>query len=141
MNANADIIFSESQPEDIIPFLEEKIYEYNSSKIKKDDGKLFAKTIRDTEDNIIAGISGWVWADACEITLLWVKDEYRNKGYGSLLLEAAEQEAQKKNCKIILLKSYDFQAPSFYQKYNYQIELITKDFPPGHSYYCLIKRI
>ena len=141
MKDESKIVVSESHPNEVIQFLEERIYEHNSTKVGKTDGRFFAKTIRDSDKNIIAGISGWTWADACEITLLWVGDECRNQGFGKQLLEAAEEEAKRNNCKVILLRSFAFQAPSFYEKHDYKIEFVTKDFPPGYDYYCLIKRI
>jgi GNAT superfamily N-acetyltransferase len=141
MKGESKIVVSESHPIDVIQFLEERIYEHNSSLIGKTDGRFFAKTVRDSEENIIAGVSGWTWAGVSEITLLWVKDECRNQGLGALLLMAAEEEARKNNCNAILLRSFAFQAPSFYQKHGYQIESVTKDFPTGHDYYCLIKRM
>ncbi len=134
-------IISKSPAHKEIQFLEDKIYEHNASKTNTHDGESFSKLIYDSENTIIAGISGWTWAGACEITLLWVKDDYRSKGFGQHLLLAAEAEAKKKNCKSIILRTYSFQSPLFYQKYGYQLEFETKDFPPGHSYYCLIKRV
>jgi len=70
-------------------------------------------------------------ANACEITLLWIKDDHRTKGYGQVLLNAAEANAKKENCKTILLRTYNFQAPLFYQKHGYTIEYEIKDFPHG----------
>jgi len=135
------MVISEAEPEPVIQFLDDMIYDHNSGKTGKGDGRLFAKTARDAKENIIAGISGWLWANACEITFLWVNDKYRGKGYGELLLKLAEDEAKKNDCEVILIKSYSFQAPSFYQKHGYQVEHITNNFPPGYTYYCLVKRI
>lgn len=124
-----------------IQFLDDMIYEYNVAKTNRDDGKLFSKLIYDSGNNIIAGISGWTWASACEITLFWVKHDYRMKGYGKILLNAAEAEAKKEKCKTIFLRTYSFQAPHFYQKYGYKVEHEINDFPYGHSSFCLIKRL
>lgn len=122
-----------------IRFLEDMVYEYNASKTGKDDGKLFSKLIYDSENKIVAGISGWTWANACEITLFWVKEEYRKKGYGKILLNSVEEKAKKEKCKAIFLRTYSFQAPNFYQKYGFKIEHEIKDFPLGHSDFSLIK--
>jgi len=124
-----------------IQFLEDMIYEYNTGKTNQYDGELFSKWIYDSAHSIIAGITGWTWAGACEITLFWVKSEYRNKGYGQSLLKAAEAEAQKKKCKAIIVRSYDFQAPGFYRKYGYAVECEAENFPEGHRYFYLIKRL
>jgi len=127
--------------ERIIQFLEDKIYEHNSSEINKSDGELFSRIIRDENERIIAGIAGWTWAGACEITQFWVDENARNNGIGKLLLSAAETEAKSKRCFIILIKSYSFQAPHFYERHGYKIEYVLNDFPPGHDYYMLSKRI
>lgn len=126
---------------EVIQFLDDKVYEYNSSIINKYEGILFTKIIRDQNSNIIAGISGWTWAMASEITLLWVKEEYRKNGLGKKLLKAAEDEIIKKGCTTILLRSYSFQAPLFYEKNGYKTVYILDDFPNGYKHYNLVKRI
>lgn len=124
-----------------VQFLDDMIYEYNKIHTNRDNGKLFAELVYDEENNIIAGITGWTWAYACEITLFWVKDQYRGKGYGQHLLKAAETTAKKEKCTAIFLRTYSFQAPLFYQKYGYKVVFEIKDFPFGHSSYCLLKQL
>jgi GNAT superfamily N-acetyltransferase len=124
-----------------IQFLDDKIYEFNAAAINKYDGNLFTRIVRDQNNDIIAGISGWTWAMVSEITLLWVKEEYRNNGLGKILLKAAEEEIIKKGCTTILLRSYSFQAPLFYEKNGYKTVYILDDFPNGYKHYNLIKRI
>jgi GNAT superfamily N-acetyltransferase len=124
-----------------IQFLDDKIYEFNAAAINKYDGNLFTRIIRDQNNDIIAGISGWTWAMVSEITLLWVKEEYRNNGLGKILLKAAEEEIIKKGCTTILLRSYSFQAPLFYEKNGYKTVYILDDFPNGYKHYNLVKRI
>ena len=141
MKSSMPDIISKVPTQKEIQFLEDMIYEHNAAKTNREDGKLFSKLIYDSGNNIIAGITGWTWASACEITLLWVKDDHRKNGYGRILLNAAEAEAKKENCKTILLRTYSFQAPQFYQKYGYKVEYETKDFPYGYHYFCLIKRL
>jgi len=134
-------IISKVPTQEEIQFLDDMIYEHNATNTNKNNGKLFSKLIYDSENNIIAGITGWTWASACEITLFWVKHDYRKKGYGQILLKAAEAEAKKEKCKTIFLRTYSFQAPQFYQKFGYKVEHEIKDFPNGHSSICLIKRL
>lgn len=134
-------IISKEPTHQEVQFLDDMIYEYNKAQTNRDNGKSFAELIYDTGNNIIAGITGWTWANACEITLFWVKDNYRGKGYGQLLLQAAEATAIKEKCTTIFLRTYDFQAPGFYQKYGYKVVLEIKDFPLGYSTFCLIKKL
>ncbi len=122
-------------------FLEDRLYEFNSNQTGKDDGELFGVFIRDASGEIVAGLSGWTWAQACEIRQVWVHPSWRRQGYGRSLLEAAEQEAKSRGCKVILLSSYSFQAPAFYQKLAYELAWQLDDFPPGHRYCFLVKRL
>ena len=73
-----------------IQFLDDKIYEFNAAAINKYDGNLFTRIIRDQNNDIIAGISGWTWAMVSEITLLWVKEEFEfqsNHWFHKVLLQ------------------------------------------------------
>ncbi len=124
-----------------IQLLEDKIYEYNSARIQKNDGVLFSKIIKDEQSEIVAGVGGWTWAGICEITQLWVSEHVRKNGLGKKLLEAAETEAKSKGCAAILVRSYSFQAPGFYKRFGYEAVVSLKDFPKGHDYYFLIKKI
>jgi ribosomal protein S18 acetylase RimI-like enzyme len=124
-----------------IQLLEDKIYEHNAAALNKNDGLLFSRIARDNNREIIGGIAGWTWAEACEITQLWVDERARKRGIGKKLLEAAEEEAKAKGCITVLVRSYSFQAPHFYEKYGYKAELILNGFPKGYSYYILAKKI
>jgi ribosomal protein S18 acetylase RimI-like enzyme len=55
----------------------------------------------------------------------------RGKGYGKELLNQIENTAKENNCRLILLDSFSFQAPDFYQKYGYKVVGIVEDHPKG----------
>jgi ribosomal protein S18 acetylase RimI-like enzyme len=122
-------------------FLEDRLYEFNSLQTGQGDGELFAFFIRNDNQEIMGGISGWTWANACKIQSLWVHPAWRRNGCGSDLLEAAEKEARERDCRVILVESYSFQAPAFYQKHGYELIWQLYDFPPGYHYCYLVKRI
>ena len=123
-----------------IDFLEEQLYEFNSAQTGQDDGRLFGFFIHNDQQEIVAGITGWTWAHACEIERLWVHSDWRGLGYGQALLESAEQEARQRGCRVILIISYSFQAPGFYQKHGYELAWQLFDFPTGHQNCFLVKR-
>jgi ribosomal protein S18 acetylase RimI-like enzyme len=139
MSFNVEVI--EDRQLEISQFLDDRIYEYNSTSTGRSDGKLFAMVIRDNSNNIVGGITGWTWAMISEITLLWVDETFRNRGFGKMLLNAAENEIDKRSCKTILIRSYAFQAPDFYIQNGYEVIFVLNDFPEGYKYYNLIKRI
>ena len=123
-----------------LQFLEDRLYEFNRAQTGQDDGQLFAFFVRNDQQEIVAGLSGWTWAKACEIRMLWVHPAWRGQGYGRSLLESAEQEARGRGCKVILISSYSFQAPAFYQKGGYELAWQLNDFPPGQQNCYLVKR-
>ena len=87
---NANHVMTKSIPsltED--QFLEHCLYEFNSGQTKQADGQSFAVLIRNEQQETVAGLSGWTWAQACEIRTLWVDPTWRGQGYGQSLLEAA----------------------------------------------------
>lgn len=134
-------IESKTDETELIQILEEKIYQHNSEMIQHYDGHLFAKTIKDEKGELVAGVGGWTWAGACEITQLWVNKAFRRKGIGKMLLDAANEEAKRNGCTIILVKTYSFQAPAFYMKNGYRIKHVLDSFPKGYVYYTLTKEL
>jgi GNAT superfamily N-acetyltransferase len=134
-------IESKTDEIEMIQILEDKIYEYNSEAIQQYDGHLFSKVVKDENGEVIAGVGGWTWAGACEITQLWVNRTFRRKGIGNMLLDAASQEAKSNGCMTILIKTYSFQAPAFYMKNGYRIKHALDSFPRGYVYYTLTKEL
>ena len=122
-------------------FLEDRLYEFNSRQVGKDDGRLLVIHLRDAQDEIVAGLSGWTWAGACEIQVLWVHPDRRGQGCGRRLMQAAEAEARARGAGFVMVTTYTFQAPGFYEKLGYEIVGRTEDFPPGHAHIHLRKRL
>jgi ribosomal protein S18 acetylase RimI-like enzyme len=139
---NPDYVMTKGAPSvEELDFLEDRIYEFNCAQTGQTDGQLFGIFIRNAQQEIVAGLNGWTWAQACQIQNLWVHSSLRGQGYGRSLLESAEQEARARGCRVIMLDSYSFQAPAFYQKYGYELVYQLKDFPPGHQNNLLVKKL
>ena len=79
---------------------------------------------------ILSGIGYW---NGLEIKILWVKEEFRNKGIGTKILKHAEEIARKKGASIAMLDTFDFQAEGFYKKQGYEVVGEINDFPKGHK--------
>ena len=140
LNINIPKIEYDTTSQDL-EFLDERIYEHNCKKTGVADGRLFSIFLRGDKNEILAGLSGWTWAQACEIRIIWVHSNLRGQGYGKRLMEMAEQEARSRGCKIIYLNSYSFQAPEFYRKLGFEVFARLENFPPGHQHYHLVKRL
>lgn len=55
------------------------------------------------------------------VDYLFVDDAYRKNGYGSKLLTYLETQAIGLGVKRIILNTFGFQAPVFYEKQGYQL--------------------
>lgn len=124
-----------------LQYLEDQINQHNISATGFEDYQPLAVLVHDSENRLIAGLSGYTWGGCCEILFLWVHADYRQMGYGRQLLQTAEAEAIQRACQLIVLSSYSFQAPAFYQKLGYTINGIDEACPPGHRRYHLQKQL
>ena len=77
----------------------------------------------------MAGLVAETFGNWLEIEYLFVKEDLRGQGIGSQLLQQAESEAKKKNCRYAFVNTYQFQAPTFYQKQGYKEVFTLKDYP------------
>ena len=125
-----------------IRFLEDRLYDYNVEQTDLDDGKWLSIFVRDEKGEIVAGLHGWTWCGACRVQTLWVHKDLRHQGFGRRLLAAAEQEARARGCEQILLDTFSFQAPLFYQQMGYEVISVVERFPRRpHSEYHLRKTL
>ena len=89
-------------------FLEEQLYHYNVEQTGYDDGRILTIWIHNDPNERLAGLHGWTWGGSCYIRDLWVHPDLRGQGYGTQLLQAAEQEARTRGCHHVVLESYSF---------------------------------
>ena len=126
-------------------FIEDKLVEYNLSMEPATQGKLFesiSRKIVDEEGNIIAGCLAIMYCwNVVAIDIIWVDEQYRGQGLGSMLLGEVEREAMEKGCHLVHLDTFDFQAKGFYEKNGYSVFGILEDCPKGHIRYYLKKTL
>jgi GNAT superfamily N-acetyltransferase len=93
------------------------------------------------DEEIIGGVIGETHWDWFYISLMWIKEEFRGRGYGHRLMEMAEDEARGRGAKHAYLDTFSFQAPDFYQQHGYEVFGELQDFPEGHQRYYLKKQL
>jgi GNAT superfamily N-acetyltransferase len=95
------------------------------------DYRLLTVLLRDSREKVIGGAHGstvWKWL---HIKTLWVAEEWRGKGYGRALVQAAEREAARRGCLYSHLDTVSYQAPDFYERLGYQAYAVLDDYPRG----------
>jgi GNAT superfamily N-acetyltransferase len=85
------------------------------------DGRMLGGAYGDTH-------YGWLY-----LSLLWVDDSFRGRGWGRRLLETFEAEATARGCHGAWVDTYEFQAPAFYERLGYREFGRLNDFPPGSA--------
>jgi GNAT superfamily N-acetyltransferase len=81
---------------------------------------------------IVGGLYAETYLNWMYISLFWLADEFRGKGFGSKIMQTAEKEARKRGVKNAFVDSFSFQAPGFYKKLGYREFGRLDDYPPGH---------
>jgi ribosomal protein S18 acetylase RimI-like enzyme len=134
-----NIEYKENIDEEVYKIIDE---EFNKYAIKNNvicNYKSFAFVAKE-ENKVIGIITGHSYYKEVYIEDLIVFEEYRNKHIGSKLVEEVEKNFANKGFENINLTTYSFQAPEFYKKCGFKIELIRENKQnPKLNKYFLIK--
>jgi GNAT superfamily N-acetyltransferase len=116
-----------------VQFLDDRLYEYNVARTGIADSRLLAITLRDRDNTIVAGLSGWTWGACCAVKPLWVQEQWRGRGLGTRLMTAAEDEARTRGATQMVLSTHSFQAPDFYRRLGFEPVGHIEDYPVGYQ--------
>ena len=100
----------ESQKSQVIGDL---IRSYNRSKREAAESEPLNLYVEDDSGELMAGLVAETFGNWLEIEYLFVKEDLRGQGIGSQLLQQAESEAKKRNCRYVFVNTYQFQAQPF----------------------------
>jgi GNAT superfamily N-acetyltransferase len=95
--------------------------------------------LRDEAGGLIAGLTASTYWSWLEVDKLWVREDLRHHGFGSQLLQRAEELAVGRGCRAVYLNTFSWQARGFYERHGYHLIGELADFPPGASQYWLRK--
>lgn len=129
-------------------FLKNKVREYNNQqsihhKEARKEGSVHPINIIVSDDNEhwIGGITAEVYWDWVELTWFWFSEEFRGKGIGGSLIRKTEELAKEIGATKAMVTTFEFQARSFYALHGYEVVGEVKDYPPGSSYYTMVKSL
>jgi GNAT superfamily N-acetyltransferase len=117
------------------------IYNFNTQQVGESKEHRLCFVLYAPDQEIVGGVIGETYWGWLYISLMWVKEELRGRGYGQRLLEHAEDEAQRRGVKNVYLDTFSFQAPNFYKQHGYHVFGELQNFPPGHQRYFLTKQL
>ena len=122
-------------------YIDDKLYEYNLPFLnpKHDYIKINRKLVDENGRVVAAIMAGLLGTDVGLIWKIWVDEEYRGQGLGTLLLKHYEKKAKEKGAtKFIAEEIYDWNV-DFFLKNGYKVVGELSDLPKGYSYYVVDK--
>ena len=112
------------------------IRSYNRSQREEAESEPLNLYVEDEKGNLLAGLVAETFGNWLEIKYLFVKEELREQGIGSKLLEQAESEVKNRNCRFAFVNTYQFQAPDFYKRHGYKEVFTLQNYPyTGKRFY------
>lgn len=125
-------------------YIRKKVIEHNQkclSDEEKAPSENISFVVKNEKEEIVGGVTAKIFWHHLHVDYLWVSEEYRQGGYGSKLMKHIEEFAIEKECRLINLDTFSFQAPDFYKKLGYKVIGVSEDHPKGHNQYYLEKRL
>jgi len=90
---------------------------------------------------LVGGAVGRTWGACGELRMLWVDAAHRGRGIGRGLVELVEAQARRRGCALLVLDTFSFQAPGFYDRLGYEVAWTVTGFPGGVSRFYLRKAL
>ena len=117
-------------------FIFEHLLAYNLNHIEDKNPKELGIFADEENCRRMGGLLGSTHGNWLKVDFLWVDEEARGKGIGSVLLEKAEDEARNRGCRYVFLDTFSFQAPGFYTKKGYEQVFVLEEYPrTGKRFY------
>ncbi|MCW2317946.1 Acetyltransferase (GNAT) family protein [Rhodoblastus acidophilus] len=118
---------------------------YNEARVGPDPVRDPANQVcivaRDRDGRVRGGAQGVAVGAWLALDTVWVEDDFRGRGLGARVLEAAEAEGRRRGCKWAILATFEYQAPDFYSRRGYVEYARMEDFPWGHTRFQLRKAL
>ena len=116
-----------------LALLEERVAAAAIAAVGGDAEREFGVFVRDDGGRVLAGISGLVWGGCCELQAMWVDETLRGQGLARALMAAAEQEARRRGCALVVFRAYDLIAAGLYERLGYDTVGVVEGCPAGSA--------
>ena len=141
MSSQFQISVHSQAPAEAVAIVDAGLDAYNIAGAPLGDVQSLHVIAQDAVGTVVGGAIGRTWGECCELQQLWVLAESRSAGIGSQLMDAFEQNAHSRGCRLVYLDTFSFQAPNFYQARGYEEMLRTEGFTGGVIKLTMHKRL
>jgi GNAT superfamily N-acetyltransferase len=136
-----EIILDETDSSEIREALWQGVKAFNQPYTGNIITQPFSLSIRDESSKVVAGIYGFTFLDHARVEYTWVNESYRKQGLGRKLFQKLDEYCRSKGCSVIQLDTFDFQAPSFYEKIGFEYIGTVFEWSCGYDCYFMRKKL
>ncbi|MDA0351264.1 MAG: GNAT family N-acetyltransferase [Chloroflexi bacterium] len=134
MNGEPRLELTDQPTRVAVAAVEDGLAAFNEQQAGRVDARDLAVLIRDPEtDETIGGLIGRTSLGLFFADLVYVPAGMRGSGFGTRVMQLAEEEAIRRGCSTALLYTIVFQAPEFYARLGYTEVGRVECAPPGHT--------
>lgn len=126
---------------DDLEIIEQRLSAFNDTDVGASQKKSIAVFVRDKDQVIVGGVSGYTAWGWLYIQWLWVDEGHRGQKIASRMLDAAEKEARTRGCHGALIDTFSPIAARAYERHGYKPFGTLPDFPIGRSRVYLQKNL
>ena len=101
----------------------------------------FGYFIKDENGNIAGGCNGCFMYGCLVVDTLWVADALRGHGWGTQLMQSAQQLGVENACRFITVNTMDWEALDFYKKLGFYVEFERQGYDKDSVFYFLRKEL
>jgi GNAT superfamily N-acetyltransferase len=141
MDDEFQIVRDEHPEESAWGIIGEGISHYNAQQVGDENAQRLCFVVKTPDQEVLGGVIGVIYWDWLYVDLMWIRDEFRGRGYGHRLMTQLEDEARRRGARHAFLDTFSFQAPGFYKKHGYGVFGQLSDFPAGHQRYFMTKEL
>lgn len=139
-NRSVNIVISHEENTQVFDTLVSELRQFNMRHTNNELSKPLSVIATDDNGEILGGISGRTIYNQFLIEILWVSENARQQGLGSILMIKAENEAIERGCLAAQVDTLSFQAPAFYQKLGFEVVGKVDEVPSSPARFFLFKR-
>ena len=133
MEGSYRLVVEDTPPPADLALLEERVEAAAVAAAGVGDPREFGVFVRDDDGRVLAGVSGLVWGEYCELHAMWVDRALRGRGLASSLMNAAEDDARRRGCSLVALHAYDLLARDIFERLGYETVGVIEGVPVGRA--------
>jgi ribosomal protein S18 acetylase RimI-like enzyme len=101
----------------------------------------FGFFIKDKKDQELGGIISYIFYGSVKISLFWITDKLRHRGYGTELMKKTIEYGLQNGCRFISVETMDWEALVFYKKLGFKLDFERRGYLNDSVFYYLSKSI